>query len=636
MHPTTRKLLLTTTSAAALAIAGTAMFAGTDAQGATTVSAFQNTAVTTGFDLTVTGSGQLIVDTARAVQFDGDNQQITNAGQIIGTGVGGGGVLTNAKNGFTITNNNLIETDTTGTKAAIEVDGGNSGTTATITNNGTITNINAGGGGADRAAILISGATKLDITNNATGVISGVSAAGIHVNNAVTGTITNAGQIMTGNQGGYPYGAIFIDVGASGSVVNQTTGVIQGDKGGDAISLFGNASVDNSGTIQQINGGASARGIGIGGGVAANIVNQSGGTISSTGTGTGGGAIFLGGKLTGSITNSGMIVSKGSDASAINLFGGAEITGTVTNNSGGNIEAPSGNSAFAINLAAGATKITGGIINTGTIKSTGDTGGAIHLGNKATANITNNNGGLITASSSYFLAAAIRIGGGTTTITNDGTISTTNSDSVAAIWVDNTAAASTVTIHNVGPGTGVIDGNGTYAIHYDSNVTGDIVNDVGATIKNQSAAATVIMDSIKLTGKIDNSGTIVNSGSGVAVDLFGSQVTGGLINRAGGVIQASGTNAVSLSHNTFTIEGGQVIGNTVGASTSTVNFNLASVTPATFNPFVNSFGFNTDGNFTLVTTGTSAINVNTGALLVDFNNNLQADSITVGSNGVLD
>src|SRR5262249_47856547 len=96
--------------------------------------------------------------------------------------------------------------------------------------------------------------------------------------------------------------------------------------------------------------------------------------------------------------------------------------------------------------------------------------------------------------------------------------------------------------------------------------------------------------------------------------------------------------AIVLAQSVFNIQGGNINGKTTGEDQSIVNFDLAAVTQGTVNPFDQdkpNFGFMTseccsNGDIILALGKTSAINVNSGALLLR-NSSFQAESITVDS-----
>src|SRR5262249_47833288 len=256
----------------------------------------------------------------------------------------------------------LIQTQTTANNPTINV----AAADGVINDSGQILNFYNAATGV--AAIAVIGPATVDINNNvAAATIFSAQGPAIDVSTGkMTGTITNSGKIQTANGGGYGLGAIVVETGASitGGIVNNAGGVIQGDAGGDAVTLKGSADITNTGTIQQINGGAFGRAIDIEASITSTITNKAGATISSTGTGVGANTIVLASgaiTVTGSILNSGTIVANGTNASAIALGGGAVLTGTLTNNAGGTIEAKAGNSAVAVGLFSGvATKIAGG------------------------------------------------------------------------------------------------------------------------------------------------------------------------------------------------------------------------------------------------------------------------------------
>lgn len=638
MRPETRKVLLSTTSAAALAILATGAQAQTTINGGLTTT--QQVTSSTG-DLTLTGGATLQVDGAPAVLIDDNGRTITNsngpgAGSILGTGAGGGGVKVNAGvTGFTINNNSngLIQSQATGTAPAVQIEAGAGGT---INNAGQIQNTYTGASGV--AAILLNGVTDVSINNSAAAAnIFSAQGPAIYVGGATSGSIANSGTINSGNGGTYAGATIDVQGAITGGITNNAGATIKaganGGNGATAINVGASTNITNAGTIQQTGGGTNGTAIFFGGDYTSTIDNKSTGVISSTGTGTAAGAISFAtnADIAGSITNAGQIVASGSNASAIYFENDSSLTGGIANT--GTIEATD-NSGASTGRAITIDSINDNALTinnnaNGIIRGTGQTAGAIYV-TSGFQDVTINNatGATITTSTTnggaaHTIYVTLGAGNATTTINNNGgTISNTGS-ATNTILVDGGAKFA---INN---NAGTISGGGgsTHTIRIDGGV-GDINNADGATITGDGSGSTLRVASNGMTGKIDNAGTIENTSGQKAINLAGT-VTGGLFNRSTGTI----TGDVAIGQNTFTIEGGIVDGKTTGGNASTVNFNLASISVVDFEPHDGPYGFETSGAFDLAQGGTSAINVNSGALLV--NHDLTADTLTIAGGAAM-
>ncbi|WP_276156869.1 autotransporter outer membrane beta-barrel domain-containing protein [Rhodopseudomonas sp. BAL398] len=254
---------------------------------------------------------------------------VTNRGSIIGT----------TDNGI------FVQTDLTLTNHAGGVVSGF--LYGVLSNSGSITVYNAGNiastGGA--TSVALQAATNAAVTNRAGGTISGVtgiSAAGIVLNNAgritadtsavsaTTVDVVNSGSIVGRTAGG-------IDATAGATVVNQIGGSITGSNRGIAV-LSGNATVTNSGRIEALGTGPLIPyGIGVNG--ALQLVNNAGASISSlgwavsasftvgpvAGPGVGGSSIFN----AGSISGGEYAIIFGTGSNTLTLGPGSIIAGTV-------------------------------------------------------------------------------------------------------------------------------------------------------------------------------------------------------------------------------------------------------------------------------------------------------------------
>ena len=198
------------------------------------------------------------------------------------------------------------------------------------------------------------------------------------------GGITNTGTISSGAGAGID---LFNVTTVFGSIVNKGK-IIAGHGGIDVstVTVFGSGSagggITNSGTISADHDGIYVNAATFLGG----ITNS--GTISTAFTG-----IFLKTVTTflGGITNSGTIISK---TSAHGVDNASLFSGDIRNSSSGRIVA--GSSGIEIKLV---TTFTGGIINAGTITSTGRVGIFVDNASLFSGDISNSSSGRIAAGS---------------------------------------------------------------------------------------------------------------------------------------------------------------------------------------------------------------------------------------------
>jgi uncharacterized protein with beta-barrel porin domain len=670
MRPATLRLLLSTTSVAALAaLAGTAVVdnpalaVSVNADTTITVSTTdQQSLDTAGVDLVVTNAASVNVSTGAAVIMNKASTTLT-VGVVSGSPNGVGlinglslntAVQVNSFTGMAITTNanGVIQSDATQTIGVANSAG------VAITNRGAISNIGVVSGNAAISLTNMTGSilnTRLNVVDTAPGITS-LSGAAIAVGGTLTGGIVNDGSITSANKNGYVAGTINLSGAVTLGITNNATGTIQAGTSGQAIQFVNssaNASITNSGTIQQVDAGAAGTAIVYlaGASPTSSIVNS--GTISSTGTGTSSGAIVYGSgaAVTGSISNSNLITASGLGASAISFADSSSLSGGITNKAGGTISA-TGTAAAAISIIGGSgaaatvanitNNAASGVTPAGHIGSTSTSStGTIVINTAGTKNAQSliSNAGLIDVAGT---GDAIKIGGGigaganVVSVNNaaGGIISATNGTSAAAHAVNFASATSAVGSTAVLDNAGSITGNKGATVLVSGALTPGggqfgIANRATGLISTSSNLVAALDIQAAVGGGIDNAGTISGPVTAIA-SLTG--LTNTITNEATGDINGS----VSIAQGIFNIRGGSVDGATTGENKSTVNFNTAAVSTvsySSFDPIFDTRGFTTGGAMTLTQGNSSSINVQQGAIGVD--HNLQADTVNINAGGIL-
>jgi hypothetical protein len=320
-------------------------------------------------------------------------------------------------------------------------------------------------------------------------------------------TVTTTGYISNAGVGSAIYGTY-------GTVVNEgkltASGLsIFGKYSG--IEIYGNGSVDNTGTIIAESNGIAIYGIG-------SVTNS--GSVSGQQWGVAGRTGFL------SVTNTGTIY--GVD-DGVNLFSGGSVTNSLT---------IIGFQGVAISGGAGT------VDNTGSIVGTYQTGIALSAG----GSVTNSAGGVIYGGGPY---TGVYITGGAGTVTNGGTINGYAGVVFAGTYNDTVVDSGTIIgrggtavtfaggndLLQLQPGSldlqGVVDGGGgTNTLELASAASIGTLTGVGADFVNFSkgtvdtgarwvlAGSNTFDSSFTLTasGTLTDSGTLVNDGS-IAVGL---------------------------------------------------------------------------------------------------------------------
>jgi hypothetical protein len=532
---------------------------------------------------------------------------LTNSGTINGTNFAGIRVGGNGAKVETITNSGIIQGSRGiymdgGTITTLDNQAGGSinstgsggnrdgvttyGTITTLTNAGSIT-------GATHGVYLEFSANALIDTLTNSGTITGAGEGGIRVggNGARVATLTNTGSIG-GSRG------IFVNGGGTITTLdNQTvegvTGVISGN--GDAV--------DNAGTIVTLTNGGTISGN-------EGIRNGSGGTITTltnnaTITATNSGILTFGsipsltnaGSITGgqrgiyvefnsnalisSLTNSGTITGAGEGG--ISVGGNGARVATLTNT--GSI---GGSRGIFVNGGGTITTLDNQTVEgvTGVISGNGDA-----VDNAGTI-VTLTNGGTISGNE------GIRNGsGGTiTTLTNNATITATNSGILTFGSIPSLTNAGSITGGQRGiyvefnsnalisslTNSGTITGTGFAGIQVGGN---------GATLTSATNTGTIqgssgiVTEGGGLFGKLTNSGTIAGT-SGVAIGVRQNGVLGDASGAGGVAIESTGIGAAingsianrGTIHHGFTIANQNVTVSGDGGTTGTFSNGLLNVT----------------------------------------------------------
>jgi len=504
----------------------------------------------------------------------------------------------------------------------------------------------------DAGATTVSGATKaVVILNNAT-------AYTLTVNNGAT--IENTNTTTNDNNGPYAIQAIAgvnagtkiinngtilnsanvsrtIEIDATiDSIYNGSTGIMRSAQGRvmNITSTITNG-ITNDGLMQTLASGGGA-GINIAaGGNAGTITNN--GTINTIS----GPAIATSGASTTTIINTGTL--SGTSGNVISIAGGA-LTGKIQNDSTGTISSSG-------NVIMTSQDVSGGIINSGLIQSTGSS--AITVSSSKNVAITNNSGATITTSANIaaindsatlthtgLISNAGTISNTSTTgnaahgvsfstlatgLTNTGTISAASTSSAAAVRI---AAVTSGGISNTG-GTMTSYGTvGTLLLAGNNDIVGDITNTgiiqnlnttaasriaIDLALQTTAGSAIGIINSGTITGrvKLGNADTVSQSAGSISSEATTSTLTGGtttgLINITGGSVTntsvAATGDAISVTTLSNGLSNAGTISSTATGAASALRLGAVTTGGITNTSIMTSYG--TDG--TIILTGDSDI-----------------------------
>jgi uncharacterized protein with beta-barrel porin domain len=459
----------------------------------------------------------------------GDNNIINNLGTISTQGTGGIGDLfgINANANLTVNNsgtigrldivNNVFDAAGINAGPGLAVTN-NFGATiqgtfgiqalgnATVVNSGLITGLTGGGGGEGIDSLATP--SQLNVTNNATGVITG-DAAGI---NAVSAVVFNSGTISAPGLGG-------IGVNANTLVLtNFASGLITGDGFGVSGSQTPTLTITNLGTISSTGlGGVAVEGNTV------TLVNS--GSISSA-TGSGGQAVNL---ASGSITNN----AGGTISGDVGILASGNTSifnaGTIT-----------GNGGTAITFFGGGNTLTlapGSVIN-GTAQGFGaDT---FQLGGTGTASFDASL--LLTQYSGY--ATFNKVDASTWMLTGTNATAMPWNVNAGTLEVDGTLVNATMTVNAGGTlaGTGTVgsvtvNGGGTLAAGSAANRTGALA--VSGNVTFNPASIYLVTINGSANSAVSATGSATLSGAAQVAVASGSAITVGhtytILTASGGV-----------------------------------------------------------------------------------------------------
>ena len=501
------------------------------------------------------GASGTVSSDSRAVNIGGA-VQITNAGQIIGTGDQRNGTIysDSVANNFSINNTGTIDAGAgnQGSGVALEI---GAQTTADITNSGLIqgrTNTPgvAGGSGLSGDGLRLanfgaSGIFDGSIQNATTGEIRSESLsgtiAGLRVANGIgfQGSLDNDGTIVGAQNGLY-----FGEADHTGGVVNNS-GTISSDS--RALNIDGDGlTVNNSGNI--LGTGDQRNGTVYSDGTADNFTfnNTATGVVDAgAGNDASGFAAEVGGAADGAntftLTNSGDILGRGNglagDGVRIGNAGNSGIAEVTATNSG-TISSEAANGTVSGFRVVNNVGISGSIDNSGSITGTQN---GLYFGEGDHSNGVVNNSGTISSDS-----RALNIDGDGLTVNNSGDVLGTGNQRNGTIYADGTA--DNYTFNNTS--TGVVDAG-----------AGNTGSGVGAEIGGATDGAN--------TFTLNNKGTI--QGRGNATASTGAAGDGVRIGNAGnsGVAQVTAINSGTISSEgaNGTVSGVRVVDNVSFAGT---------------------------------------------------------------------
>ncbi|TAL40168.1 MAG: autotransporter outer membrane beta-barrel domain-containing protein [Alphaproteobacteria bacterium] len=356
---------------------------------------------------------------------------------------------------------------------------------------------------------------SLKVKNSGSISVSSSSAPAVSINNVVAGTVTNSGLISSGNFGI----SLLSHADLAGGITNRATGTISGVNAIQIRSFSGvSGGIDNRGLIS---GDLFGIHVFSGSDVAGGITNRGGGTISGTlAIGVSSLSPGLGSDVSGGIVNNGLI----SGYEGITIYRTGDVSGGIVNSAHGTIDV--GSIAIAIR---GSSDVSGGIINRGTMNA--DSSAVVLISSDISGGLFN--AGALTGGRGIYLALGSDISGGVENaagglINGAGVVSGSGTAFQLRLGSDISGGI-------INSGTILGFSAGIYL--QSSNISGGIVNKAGGVVEANNGDAILLGSGSDISGVIDNSGQILGHNNGI--DILTSGLSGGIVNRSGGVISGS-------------------------------------------------------------------------------------------------
>lgn len=546
-------------------------------------------------DLDVLNFGTIQSD-SRAVNIDGTGVDLTNAGDILGTGEQRNGTVyaDGTADDFTVRNlaSGTIDAGegNKGSGFGVEIGGAVDGANSfDLTNDGTIqgrgnaaANLGLAGDGIRVGNVGNQGTTDATITNRGTISSEGANGtvAGVRVVNDVNfqGSLTNSGTI-SGVQNGVYFGE---GDHTGGTFVNEAGGVVSSDS--RAVNIDGvGLNVTNDGTIRAT--GNQRNGTVYADGTADDFTFTNTGFVDAgLGLQGSGFAAEIGGAADGAnsfvLDNSGAIFGEGNAAAATGQAGDGVRIGNVGNQ--GTFDGTITNSGFitsgAINGTVAGVRVVNGVNFQGTLTNSGEIAGAqngVYFGTGDHTGGSFVNSGLLTSNS-----RALNIDGTGLEVLNTGSILGTGDQRNGTVYADSTAD------NYIFTNLGIVDageGNNGSAV---SLQTGDTAEDiVSAAIFNEgilqgrgdAVEGNTIGDGLRLfsnqedagfAGLVQNTGVIAGSAdsdvaAGIRIDgglnLLGAILNEGEINGSVNAIDATDAGEVVFINDNDGVVNGNVL-----------------------------------------------------------------------------
>ncbi|MFS2108979.1 autotransporter-associated beta strand repeat-containing protein [Sphingomonas sp. Sphisp140] len=562
----------------------------------------------------------------------------------------GGGVGVKLAAGGTVNNSGLIAAATYDSLANTYTASTGIGVTLT---SGTVINQYTG---------TITGATGVSATgtlnfNNSGGTIIASTNAGVNVA-GTSNQLYNSGTLTGGSNATQGYGVRFTST-STGSLNNQTNGLISGGTGGFLAGAATGVSIDNGGAIVGLDSGS--RGIYFSSGSAI-VTNQADGVIVGQGWG-------IQVATTANINNSGFIGSGTLSGGATGTFtvngtgngvvfnGGYfsnNVTGTVT---GGNYGVASGGTTAA-NISNAGT-ITGGtyaIYLTGTNADTvslfagSTTNGAIALGNGddtlnwygGSFTSINGEGGNDRFAATVSAPATLDLstltgfeqhslnGGDTLTLTG----TQLASDGGWRVTGSNLVLGGTAKLEMTGTGVTLVDANASLTVSAGGQLIAHDDYGVAAFAGGSVTNAGLIKSTGGFDGVITNGGTVDNqaggriiaAGNGVTLQAAGATLTnaGVIAGQANGVM---GSDDYQTLTNTGVIVAGTAGDNATAYWQTNANLSTGDGVRFTAGGSVTNVGGYVNGNTTgIIVGGANGVTISGGAATIENSGTLQGNS----------